>query len=376
MEVHKQNLLSLEPRRQELKKLNTTSHALHLEEARREKLTEKDKSDLIEDILKSKVIQRSPWMKPQAEMRSWADCALVFVKRIQSSKWTLVDHFRDISKKRKDSPVKDLLAVELKKGEKLPENFQSFRDTRPSSSEGEIVVAYGGFEITLPMQRPENVREIEVGENVLLVKFDADRYISPRDKLHYKHASVYHYAGGGFDVSVLEGGFLMDDVFVVGKAPEFKHGKKRKRVEKDRGFTFKFFNTYSKKFIRCTPDSFAEAFANPVACYNGLIWWFMNDRDFVPTFLDRLSGKLYVRKDWIMTATNIYHPTDVQEELFVSKVTLPVFTGSRPISVEGFSHGKFNALYMSEETEEYYEEQDCWPPRQKKVSDDDIFFDA
>ncbi|KAG5354417.1 hypothetical protein CJU90_6832 [Yarrowia sp. C11] len=57
-----------------------------------------------ESLLEYKVRKRSPWMSPNGELKTWADCALVFAKRLASNNWTEIDDLHDF-------PMADLAPV-------------------------------------------------------------------------------------------------------------------------------------------------------------------------------------------------------------------------------------------------------------------------
>lgn len=78
----------------------------------------------IESILASKVKARNPWFKPgDADVATWADCALVFVARLDT--WTEVESLDDfdVSQAIVRTNTHTVVAVELKEDEKLPRDF-------------------------------------------------------------------------------------------------------------------------------------------------------------------------------------------------------------------------------------------------------------
>ncbi|KAG5358632.1 hypothetical protein CJU89_5269 [Yarrowia sp. B02] len=78
-----------------------------------------------EEFFENKVKERFPWMYPEDEMNTWALCALVFVCRLHSKKWQSTNDMTKIANATRTlNPLREIAAVELECGEKLPKDFE------------------------------------------------------------------------------------------------------------------------------------------------------------------------------------------------------------------------------------------------------------
>lgn len=113
-----------------------------------------------ESILRTKVKERFPWIHLEDDLRTWADCALVYVKRVTGKRWSVTNDIHKLSSWRTPTQEKPLLVKNLEPDENLHPDFKSFEYTsrKPLSgeissgtnSEGETMVTVGDLNITLP----------------------------------------------------------------------------------------------------------------------------------------------------------------------------------------------------------------------------------
>lgn len=270
-----------------------------------------------ERIMKRKMKQRNPWMKPgDPELQTWADCVLVFVGRLQSGKWEPYDRDPMPAIRRASRPVtgqvtRTVVGVELELDERLPANFSDMLDNpdsvsvytsagkflwspwthtcRPernppledvSEDEDGNVVSYDGIEITLDLSTTSSdVRRVHETEKAIqLTLEDHTMWIFPKDRHHYRHAlwipvvHTRHYNHQGY---LLEMG---DAVF---------HHHRPVEIHTDRWSLVDF----DKMGMTTVCEGFD---IKPVALYNGLIW-LNHEMHLFPTFVDR--GKTYCRVD-------------------------------------------------------------------------------
>ncbi|KAG5369711.1 hypothetical protein CJU90_3217 [Yarrowia sp. C11] len=83
--------------------------------------------------LESSVKQRCPWFRLEGELHSWSECALVFVQRQNSGKWSSADSFEDNIPLRpldENTPYR-VEPIELELGEKLPADFEPINTHLP-----------------------------------------------------------------------------------------------------------------------------------------------------------------------------------------------------------------------------------------------------
>ncbi|KAG5359039.1 hypothetical protein CJU90_3772 [Yarrowia sp. C11] len=294
-----------------------------------------------ESLLEFKVRKRSPWMSPSGEVKSWADCAVVFVNRLSSKKWTTTD-LRALPRPTRYSPVHIVHVRELQWGQKLPVDFheldfpsfnsgcsdprellqvedceqyfdlKGFRpvekeksktvDSEKVSQDKDVIVKYKNLEITLPSE-DDCVKDIVINKHSVVVQClkateDVPYYfLFPIDKLHYKHASS----------KLVEGRVREIGTLLVHQCDFDRHKLYHYSVD-------------AQKYVS-TGKVFKTA---PVASYNGLIWW-QEDRGIfaeeslplVPTFVDE-KGSFYFREDKIicLKLDNVLFGDDLRRTLF------------------------------------------------------------
>lgn len=342
-----------------------------------------------EKVLSTKLLGRCPWVALDEELVSWALCVLVFVGRLRRpDKWITTENVLGLFHKRRLSPVKTLVAAELRHGEKLPRSFRTLNedarvqlenghldpfnlkatyDTNDEkhkvirSDDKELVVEYKGIKITLPPDAvldntpkcPEMPPQpvITVHRSYIVVRCTGHHFLMARAKPHYDHSFPFKSPG---DYTTVEIG----QVFVLLLSWQ----------------TF-FYDNAGGRFRNYNPHGGTK----PVASYNGLIWW-ANYANIIPTFVDlSRPGEIFYRKDRIVSLSE--KVTDDPKEVFPSSRTgyrrflsrksekgmlvvdlaTTVVTeihapgGEDDVIIPGFLNNKFDVRYMSDETIERYE---------------------
>lgn len=286
-----------------------------------------------EEVLETKMKQRSPWMKPGGDVYSWADCVLVFVKRL--SKWKkMKSTSADMLMEREQSALKNVVARELHHGEKIPGDFVGlepgcsdtcsktretslcdkmhldsftfdpktleFQDSPISTASNHVTRTWEGDDyvinckqgqVTLPQSfvlrevyARMNHKEIHESEKPKVKAhkdylsasyYDLDQrkpviFVVPREKPHYKY---------GFDgTNENRGGFQLGDFFVTEN-------------------TKNQFNFYQNQALLAHPKLGVPAV--PVAIHQGLIWWALRGSTLFATFVDlETPDQMYTNKPW------------------------------------------------------------------------------
>ncbi|KAG5358936.1 hypothetical protein CJU90_3660 [Yarrowia sp. C11] len=283
-----------------------------------------------EALLESKVRRRSPWMSPSGELKTWADCALVFAMRVGSKKWTETD-LAVFPRGDFFSPVRRFHVRELQWGLALPDDFRGLdarkngcvdfsenrellevqgceelfdlKEGRPvkamkckidryrdatSLNEDDMVIMYKNLEIILPWKEvmdPEFVTDIAINKHTVVVTCmnDATRdpffMVFPIDKLHYNDATMLEAYGRVYEIGTV----------VVHQTDEEE-------------CVLYYYDMDTQKY-----ESYGEYESVPVASYNGLIWWKEGESDYAddtlpvaPTFVDmdqEEESREFFRKD-------------------------------------------------------------------------------
>lgn len=222
-----------------------------------------------EPMLQTKLRKKVPWFQLETDISTWADCVLVFVKRLTgTTKWKTTKNISNVKVQSKPSSVKYVLArhVERDGGDILdnpPIGFRSYPkrvDYNVGEAQvdvnGDTVFQVKGKTVTLPplaiLQATEPVVAI-LGDTVV-VKTATSVFVLPWAESHYNKALATSIQSG-------ESG-----------------------------------------------EYFLELALGIVACYNGLLWWWGDSEprdDLVPTFIDLDNpGTIYYREDKIITVTD------------------------------------------------------------------------
>lgn len=252
-------------------------------------------------VLRDKLSRRYPWFLPEEDISSWAACALVYVKRLKrGKKWSVTD---DLSKlnfgSRKTTPVKTLLAKEVDSEENSVVPFNSFKIENSQrefwnaqvsvNQEGETVVQVKDFDkqIVLPPGTDFETHAVYMPFVVLLRDTMVVRHnqttmwVFPKSDPHYKRALNTHtFHFDAFELSKVFG--------VVINRPYV--GERE---------LYNFLDNRTGTLREFAPPTHAE----PVASYNGLMWWKIKEKYLVPTFIDvdDPHKKIYYRKDKIIS---------------------------------------------------------------------------
>lgn len=346
-----------------------------------------------EDSLKSKLLVRNPWMRPEGSILSCAECAVVFSARVSSQKWQEEpgdsDTILPVS-------INRLVASELTFGETLDPAFDSLEhhhnfsrnlcdrvlvedvvhgtrymdpwtlETHDVSSILEVIyeadgvlVRKHGLELTLPANSPTPL-DVTIEHQfvtVLTEHDDPNQYFyvfDHKNPLHFKYAYTLdvdaHYANDWGEV----GG-----VFRLRHFPPYEHG---------------FFD-FSKEDFRHLIYNYPVSW--PVAIYQGIVWW-RPDRGgtLIPTFMDLRTGQMQYRHAWdLRIDSNWMSLNQVAKEGNTQYVYTTPHNGFRMVDLEtrsltrvdppeehngpmvaGFVDGKFQAKVYKPETLERYAE--------------------
>lgn len=249
-----------------------------------------------------KLSLRCPWFTPGDDIRTWADCALVFAARLR----TYQPVEGDITFPEGYMDTKLLVGRELKFKERLPSSFEGLQehtikcnkfcdkmhgkyvvtDLKSYESvnldeefevtdESDCILSYSNTTLTLPPG--SSVLLCENSKSGIFVYCQPYTYVFLRDKPHYKDAicvpfGAYYSEINGVIVRSVPGGFYALADFASKTFVEYPA-----------------IHEVSSKGYRS--DS-CEA-AQPVACYNGLVWRCHTPGQVLGSFMDLQTGKQY-----------------------------------------------------------------------------------
>lgn len=355
-----------------------------------------------ERALELNVQERYPWMRPEEEMETWGDCALVFVGRNQNDKWeTLIDFF--MCGLSEEYEPRTLLAEELPHGEKLPDNFQGLHEHHDdnlcseecemvhlcmnnsdgidavlnpwtlesrymeeekwslvSSNKKENVVKYRDVVVTLP-GKVLPIKDMDDGRIELLGSpFTLNRhsivvrtmrdgtFMFPREKPHFHDA--LNFADD-------EGSIELEHIFIIRFTSDFY------RVD------FSFCDPIAKDLhLFASLDAEYE----PVAFYQGLIWWyarghisptyfgitkspqFRKDRSFKVAFGDHQKFRQCSRAPHLIVRNLDQAGQGIELADLSTGIVTQVNAPGEGYVLPGYVDGKFVAKFMSYDTLEEY----------------------
>lgn len=274
-----------------------------------------------EGLFERKLRERNPWIKPgDPDLQTWADCVLVFVKRLQSGKWetTTAQDLSNIQVPVQPIVQRTVVGSELQLDEKLPSNFSGMFDkpeqlhvrsklhggdyhvdpwtrhcqkaftphTILREDEKGTVVSFEGVEITLhPAFHAQDIRNdmsmllagtssLQLGRHHVQVMLNNNQaFVAPRDKPHFEHALIVECEDNA-TYPIIEVG----DVLVY----------RQRQIHYDYHYLFDIAGNVS---------ALVSNRVTPVAAYNGLVWFNVGD-SLVPTFVDlKTPGKTHHRPD-------------------------------------------------------------------------------
>lgn len=356
--------------------------------------------------LKSSLNARCPWFRPGGALKTWADCALVFVSRLNNKKWKPVKSIdRVYAPKMKVPPHRIAVAQRITENSKMPANFEPL-DNMPSDSpknlktledtneryyvrsdtKTERVVEYKDCRLTLPpgttfYLHGYAVRSLK--QHIHVTSNNSPDFYFPRDKpLHHENALRLRFCNE------------VGHFFTKSKIAD----------RKDNGETrcdHFLLNPYTKEFIQHGTMSKSR----PVAAHHGLIWWYMPARNVflgdvpntIPTFVDlQTPDKIYYRRDRVVpehAEVNSVRFNQCQNSRFMTKLasrrgergmlildletsivtmierpykwldhnmkleTTGTIYDERPIVLPGYVGDKFQAMYVDHTTMKSYEDR-------------------
>lgn len=290
-----------------------------------------------EHVLRDKLRQRNPWMRPEGDMTSWADCVLVFVKRLAS--WTGVTSLDQI--KVKSNPIKpkiNVRAVDLKHKEQLPEGFVDLENHSHDCSSycGRLHLTHDMVKdecATVPLnpeyppEQCEWIRKTCDMSKALLDPHAQSLRFEPLEKMtlvaQEDDALVYraygvemtlprHVRNNKMTVRFFNNHVVLrtnNSTFIFPRGKNTLHYKNavelRFRFEEDKEVGPVYVGCHTEARQHTLMDPFRPGFVPfgaklPLAFYNGLIWY-ANNRDIIPTFMDLQTGKFYYKQEAVIT---------------------------------------------------------------------------
>ncbi|KAG5359154.1 hypothetical protein CJU90_3889 [Yarrowia sp. C11] len=286
-----------------------------------------------ENILKPALQKRAPWLKPEGDVKTWADCVLVFVSRLTSDKCRRVDNgFVKKSNIPSAKPTKAVLSLQLL-SDTMPAAFEGFDDHREfccsaacdrlhlhnvkqgalmnpwtkeiesftprtmgftrqtnNKDEEETVISFQNVEITLPgVVKETDLRPngsflrlppIVVTSELVIVTTATDQFVLPRETPHYNNPDTLKFSTPPEYRSTIQFG----DVF----ANISKHG-------------LWIYDPHVKELVQVDNTSGTKHLF-PIDMHAGLVWYIYNERCLVPTFTDKKTpDALYCHEDKIIS---------------------------------------------------------------------------
>lgn len=254
----------------------------------------------MDDVFAEKMPVRNPWMKPQDGIERWTDVVLVFVQRLQN--WKKTHYVEKFSFAEPAQLPKVLVGEELGFERRLSPDFVSIFDnvacasasehfstvkdyheylmspwtkevTRHSldhevvSEDTSTIIKYKGVTITLPAYFLSEDTRVDMYSKHIAVLSDGHWVIMSRDQPTYKEGIVFTLPAGHIYTA-----FEAGDVFCI------QNGH---AVGGPKGIITYFADLHSKKMH----EMFGYHDTQPVAFYNGLVWWAVRDV-IVPTMVD------------------------------------------------------------------------------------------
>ncbi|KAG5373229.1 hypothetical protein CJU90_0915 [Yarrowia sp. C11] len=286
-----------------------------------------------EHILKPALRKRAPWLQPEGDMKTWADCVLVFVSRLTSKKCRRVENvFKKTSSPKQTNfpspkPTKAVLSLQFL-FDTMPADFEGFDDHREfccsaacdrlhlhnikkgaimnpwtkdierftprkmdfSSAENETVIGFQDFEITLPgvFRKADmlpngsflGLPPIVVLNDLVVVSTAKGQFVLPRENPHYKNPDTLRFPTPPGYMHTVQFG----DVF----ANLSQHG-------------LWIYDPHVKKLVQVDNISGTNTLF-PIDIHAGLVWYLHDERFLVPTFTDtKTPDALYCHEDKVIT---------------------------------------------------------------------------
>lgn len=301
----------------------------------------------VEHILETKVKLRNPWMKPEpsAGISNWADCALVFVRRLSGNKWssttrvsealTTMNYIRD-----RFSGHRHVIPTRLKKDEKIIAGFQPLQKHDSNMCDREdcelLHLKWGKSTFLID---PTTMESRVINNNYLSAKYTSEEVVISgpdnlkitlpaqslsKESIASKGSIPVHVFARHVTVSTATGTLLFtrdrplhyDNAI---ECPVEGYGREAGHVhfiEDSKGNKYHFFDPHRRIYVEF-PSTGYMCDGKPVAVYNGLIWWSNEGQDrhvqLFPTFVDLENPtKIYFRKNCDMSIPLVDSPRPSQ----------------------------------------------------------------
>lgn len=274
-----------------------------------------------EPIWEAKLRLRNPWIKPGGgpDLNSWAGCVLVFVARLQ--KWPTVDDINDIATPTEPAECESVVAVELE-GTKKPNSCFSgmvehdYEHCHPivceqnhcatfdyrfdyslnlwtheistlhhptpelvHSDENYFAIRYKDIGMVLPTSFSlQGIAAVKEGPNYILVSNESgEAALLPRENPHIDSGLSLE----PFQYGTPEDRYFFEDMFMT---------RAQLSVLPDEGRDHRFLiaDFHAQKMH---VYAIASGPSQPVASYNGLVWWSIHRDCLLPTFIDLQSPR-------------------------------------------------------------------------------------
>lgn len=250
-----------------------------------------------ETELRTKIMRRYPWFHREEDIFTWAECVLVYVKRITGGKWTTTENLDNLTCKQEKTPVKTLLSRPVRTLSDWVPSFvpfgieseqEEFWEAAVSvNREGETVVKVDGFDKPIILPPGTHFERVAPGFAPLVVLIRHTVVVRQHKKVWVFFQSDPHYERAINTHRSHYYAFEFPMVFGIVKE-ETREGKS----------VYNFLDNLTGMLREFAPPTSAA----PVGLYNGLMWWKVKGTDLVPTFVDLANpGKIYYRKDKIIS---------------------------------------------------------------------------
>ncbi|KAG5355390.1 hypothetical protein CJU90_4437 [Yarrowia sp. C11] len=268
----------------------------------------------LDTLLESKMNKRNPWMLPgDGDLKTWQDVALVFAKRLESSKWEETDNIDNAKVTGTQMPSRTVVARELLFDQKLPSSFVCINDGSDCDTQMcehlHIFSAAGDFSMDLStLETREELHHYEIvpldGVETV-VKLDGVKFTIPTSLVNQDQIEDVVVGRSCVYVHTLHRGYLVmarnnphfHSSFFVRSCEPRAAGDLTVLENKD-GYRLPDFD--NRRLVKYSTG------ASPVALYNGSVWLLRKNRCLIPTFMDlNTPEKLYFRPDKAITGMYI-----------------------------------------------------------------------
>lgn len=262
-----------------------------------------------ETTWKNKLRYRNPWMIPHdGELTSYAECVLKFVGRLKT--WIPVQSVDDMEIPTETPKSLDCIIAEpLEKHEKLPESFEPMLDKYPGQCHHWCEHIHGRSRFldltTLEyvrnpvIENDPGTKQVSTGPSGTVVHtYDRRATLFPRSSsfIEFDHQNIL---GRRDDFIHLQDVFIARDVPSGTRPPTF---------------SYSMVDLQNRQMVHFTESAWLfprmpNMLTSPVASYNGLVWWALERRCMVPTFLDlQQPGKIYHNPNKAINGPELFNP--------------------------------------------------------------------